>query len=79
MKGRIISARFNDEALVEAIHRLYTFFKRKKTKPTPFELLEELNLIGFLKGEPDLSVSYKDYLTDLLLEKHRLQCKKSHE
>ena len=43
---------------------------RQKTPVKPLQLLRESGLIGCAEGDADLSVNYKEYLTDSLNEKY---------
>lgn len=57
--------------LKEAVHNLYNSFKKKEIRKSPFELLDELNLIGCIQGKKDLSVNYKKEITKSLVKKHQ--------
>lgn len=58
------------QVLLRAISSLYGAVKEKEAQKTPFELLEELELIGCLEGEKDLSQNYKKVLSESLQAKH---------
>jgi len=58
------------QVLTEAIHHLYYDSKAKAVRKTPFELLEELQLIGCLEDEKSLSTDYKAELSASLYKKH---------
>lgn len=57
--------------LTEAVHNLYNSVKQQEAKKSPFELLEELNLIGCFEGENTLSQNYKNELSKSLSKKHK--------
>lgn len=56
------------EIVKEAIDVYYDRVKGKK--PRPAEIFRESGFIGIGEGPEDLSVRYKDYLTEALEEKH---------
>ena len=56
--------------LKEAVRHLYNDVKEQEAQKSPFELLEELNLIGCFEGEEDLSINYKNVLSQSLTKKH---------
>lgn len=58
------------KVLTEAIHQLYKSFKDKEAQKSPFEMLEELNLIGCIEGNKNLSREYKKELYQSLSKKH---------
>ena len=62
--------------LKEAVHRFYNDFKQKETQKTPYELLEELNLVGCINGGKNLSRDYKKELSQSLTKKHNKSKKK---
>jgi hypothetical protein len=49
---------------------LYYERLRQETTVKPLQLLQQAGLIGCAEGEPDLSVNYKQYLTESLNEKY---------
>lgn len=49
---------------------LYYERLRQETSVKPLQLLQQAGLIGCAEGEPDLSVNYKQYLTESLNEKY---------
>ena len=49
---------------------LYYERLRQETPIKPLQLLQQAGLIGCAEGEPDLSVNYKQYLTESLNEKY---------
>ncbi len=55
--------------LIKAIHNLFNEIRQQKTKLSPFEILEELNLIGCFEGEKLLSQNYKDKFSRSLNKK----------
>lgn len=64
------------EILEKAISTLYNFEKEREAQKSPFELLDEQNLIGCFEGEKTLSTSYKKELTKSLKRKIRPKNKK---
>lgn len=58
------------QVLTEAIHHLYSAAKAKEACKNPFEVLEELQLIGRLEGKEHLFTNYKEALTASLHQKH---------
>lgn len=63
--------------LTEAIGSFYNDIKQEERQKTPFELLEELNLIGCFEGEKTLSKNYKKILSQSLAKKHTPKAKKN--
>lgn len=59
------------QVLTQAVNNLYDVIKEKEVKKNPFEILEELNLIGCFEGEKTLSENYKEELSDSLKSKFR--------
>ena len=57
--------------LTEAVHNLFNVVKEREKKQTPFEILEELNLIGCFEGEESLSQIYKDEISKSLNKKYK--------
>ena len=55
-----------DKAQIEDKKNFQVENKSPKKKKTPFELLEEYNLIGCFEGEENLSRDYKKLLTQSL-------------
>jgi hypothetical protein len=49
---------------------LYYERLRQEMSVKPLQLLQQAGLIGCAEGEPDLSVNYKQYLTESLNEKY---------
>lgn len=66
-----LQARTTTEVITEAIHFLYNDMIQKEKKKSPFELLEELGLIGCMDDKPNLSSDYKKNLSTSLEKKHR--------
>lgn len=56
--------------LTFAIHSLYESVKKEDAKKTSLELFEESGLLGCMEAAPDLSVQYKDELSDIIAKKH---------
>lgn len=65
-----LGASSTTRVLTEAVHLLYSSVKDKKVQKSPFELLEELNLIGCCEGEKNLSRDYKKELNQTFAKKH---------
>ncbi len=59
------------QVLRNALNCLYQDVKQKEVKKTPFELLEELHLIGSFEGEKELSIDYKKKISKYVEQKHR--------
>ena len=59
------------QVLKEAIHSLYEDVKQKESQKSPFELLEELHLIGCFEGEKKLSQNYKKKFSQSLEKKYK--------
>ncbi|ELS32762.1 MULTISPECIES: ribbon-helix-helix protein, CopG family [Pseudanabaena] len=55
--------------IMKAAIDLY-YEKLRQESPKPLQLLQQAGLIGCAEGDPDLSVNYKQYLTDSLNEKY---------
>ena len=52
------------QAIKEAIHAFYQHLQsQERLKKSPQTILKETGFIGSFKGEKDLSVNYKKYLT----------------
>lgn len=47
--------------------------KQQESNQSPFELLEDLNLIGCFEGEKSLSQNYKNELSKALNRKQKLK------
>jgi len=58
------------DLLVYAISLLYKSVQKQKEESSPFDLLEDLGLIGCFEGDPHLSKNYKSEISDILTEKH---------
>ncbi|WP_434684373.1 ribbon-helix-helix protein, CopG family [Pseudanabaena minima] len=56
--------------IMKAAIDLYYERLRQETTVKPLQLLQQAGLIGCAEGEPDLSVNYKQYLTESLNEKY---------
>lgn len=56
--------------IIKAAIDLYYERLRQETTVKPLQLLQQAGLIGCAEGEPDLSVNYKQYLTESLNEKY---------
>lgn len=65
--------------LKEAIRHYYNEIKSKESQKSPFDLLEELNLIGCLEAEENLSLDYKTVLSKSLSKKHSLSKSKKNK
>lgn len=52
------------------IKKLYAEEQKKKAQLSPFDIFEELDLIGCLESDPNLSENYKSEITDSLIKKH---------
>jgi hypothetical protein len=79
MKSKTIHARIEDQTFEELEYpkkdlgmpettQVISFASRN----SPFEMLEEMGMIGTLKTPPDLSENYKDVITKSLRKKHSL-------
>lgn len=53
-----------------ALSHLFRERVEKRALKSPFERIEELELMGALKGPPDLSENYKSVITKSLSKKH---------
>lgn len=69
---RHLGAKNTTQVLSEAVQHLYNSIKQQKAKRSPFELLEELNLIGCFEGEKSLSQNYKKELSKSLNSKNKV-------
>jgi hypothetical protein len=56
--------------IMKAAIDLYYERLRQETTVKPLQLLQQAGLIGCAEGETDLSVNYKQYLTESLNEKY---------
>ena len=56
--------------IMKAAIDIYYERLRQETTVKPLQLLQQAGLIGCAEGEPDLSVNYKQYLTESLNEKY---------
>lgn len=68
---RHLNVQSTTQVITEAVTNLYTYVKEKKSQKTPFELLEELHLIGCFEGEKGLSQTYKEEISNSLSKKYR--------
>ncbi len=68
---RHLKVQSTTQILTEAISTLYSSVKQKEIQKSPFDLLEEFQMIGCLEGEEDLSQTYKEKLFTSLQKKHR--------
>lgn len=64
--------------LSQAIHLLYSITKEKQSKKSSLQLFEESGLLGCMEGAADLSTSYKDEISKILLQKHAQKSSKPH-
>lgn len=72
-----LGERTTTNIVTEAVKCLYDSVKHQESQKSPFEMLEELDLIGCFDGEPTLSTDYKKALSDSLEQKyHSLKSKK---
>lgn len=55
-----------------ALHQLFKERKRNRAKKTPFEMMEELGLLGAVQGPSKLSETYKEKLKSSLQSKYSL-------
>lgn len=56
--------------LTHAIHALYTTVSEQQSQKTSFEMFKELGLLGSFEGEPDLSIRYKEEISDIISKKY---------
>ncbi len=56
--------------LTFAIHSLYKSVKKEDSKKTSLEHFQESGLLGCMEAAPDLSVNYKNELSDIIAKKH---------
>lgn len=68
-----LGASSTTNVLKTAVHRLYDSFKENEAQKSPFELLEELNLIGCCESEEKLSSDYKKELYQSITKKHSIK------
>jgi hypothetical protein len=64
---RVTTSNFH---MIKAVSNLYISVQQEETQKSPFELLEEFQLIGCFEGEEDLSQTYKKKLSTSLEEKY---------
>lgn len=69
---RHLGTQSTTQILMKAVDTLYNTVKEKETQKSPYELLEELNLLGCFEGEANLSQAYKSVLSESLKKKHRI-------
>ncbi len=58
------------DVIKRAIELYYARERGAGDEETPFQIAERLGLIGCMEAEPDLSVRYKEYLSESLERKH---------
>ena len=61
------------QVLSFALHYLFRERKKKRSKNSPFEFMEELGLIGSIQSRVDLSDNYKEAIGKSLRKKHSLE------
>ena len=58
------------DVIVKAVEVLYVDVQKQKEKPSPFDVFEDLGLIGCFEGDSDLSENYKSEIQGYLDKKH---------